>query len=46
MYVEGVESYFDFQSLQNASTYIAFYGWKGLSLSFPKLFWDLKLLEY
>ena len=46
MYVEGVKS-------QNKITFdpfdihtIGWYGWKGLSLSFSKLFADRKSVEY
>ena len=45
MYVEGVESYFDLWPLKYTLTYIIYtrYGWKALSVSFPKLFFRLKI---
>ena len=48
MYVKGIESYFDFQPFWHASDIhnIWWYGWKGLSLSFPKLFSDWKSGEH
>ena len=48
IYVRGVEGYFDLRHHPTCFNIhsIWWYGWKALSLSFPKLFADWKLVEY